>query len=412
MKSKLTSYLPIKRIFGKVEIKIIFDILMQIKKIRNCTSKLFILTGLSEIGKTFSLITLANKIGKDIPLVFSSGFWVNSFSNIKKNLLLQMSRQAIGIKFYQENFIIKGILVNLEIKNKKTNDSFNFGRLTLKNLENCKTYDISEELLKKILTKKIKIGDTLLINRTTGDIYNYSNDNLFYFEGEKNQKVETNNSVEKIVITEQLVTLEELDNVNQKNNLISKYFSTQFEDINSKKKENLEGVIGKWVKFNKIKIIKGLIVIDDIEWMKTDEIIFLKEILSKFLTPSILIVSKLGVDNKNFQCNFLEQTGLVTISDINILVAFKPINCKELFEIIKTKCMELDIYIKRKAIGFLVKIGLNCGLKYSLYILSISILLKKNKGIRICDIKSSYGIFLNSKRCIIQTKFQHFEIFY
>ena len=152
MKSKLTSYLPIKRIFGKVEIKIIFDILMQIKKIRNCTSKLFILTGLSEIGKTFSLITLANKIGKDIPLVFSSGFWVNSFSNIKKNLLLQMSRQAIGIKFYQENFIIKGILVNLEIKNKKTNDSFNFGRLTLKNLENCKTYDISEELLKKILT--------------------------------------------------------------------------------------------------------------------------------------------------------------------------------------------------------------------------------------------------------------------
>jgi DNA helicase TIP49 (TBP-interacting protein) len=412
MKSKSTNYVSIRRIFGKVEIKIIFDILIQLKKIRKCRSKLFFLTGLSETGKTFSLITLSNKIGKDIPLVFSSGLWVNSFSIIKKNLLLQMSRQAIGIKFYQENFIIKGVLINLEIKNKKVNRSINFGRLTLKNLQNSKTYDISEELLKKILTKKIKIGDTLLINRTTGDIYNHTNDNLFYFEREKDQKLETNDSVEKIVITEQLVTLDELDNVNQKNNLINKYFSNQFEEINSKKKENLEEVLKKWVKFNKIKIIKGLIVIDDIEWMKIEEIIFLKELLSKFLSPSILIVSKSDVDDKNFQCNFSEKTRLVTLSDINILVPFKPVNCKELFEIIKTKCMELNIYIKRKAIGFLVKIGLNCGLKYSLYILSISILLKKKEGIRIYDIKSSYEIFLNSKRCIIQTKFQHFNIFY
>jgi DNA helicase TIP49 (TBP-interacting protein) len=412
MKSKLTNNLPIRRIFGKVEIKIIFDILMQIRKIRKCRSKLFFLTGLSETGKTFSLITLSKKIGKDIPLVFSSGFWINSFSDIKRNLLLQMSRQAIGIKFYQENFIIKGVLVNLEIKNQKSNHSFNFGRLTLKNLQNSKTYDISEELLKKILTKKIKIGDTLLINRTTGDIYNHANDNLFYFEGQKNQKLETNDSLEKIVITEQLVTLDELDNVNQKNNLIGKYFSNQFEDINSKNKENLEEVLGKWVKFNKIKIIKGLIVIDDIEWIKIDGIIFIKELLSKFLAPSILIVSKSDVDNKNFQPNFSEQTRLVTLSDINILVTFKPINCKELFEIIKTKCMELNIYINRKAIGFLVKIGLNCGLKYSLYILSVSILIKKNEGIKIYDIKSSYEIFLNSKRSIVQTKFQHFKIFY
>jgi hypothetical protein len=412
MNSKLTNYLPIRKIFGKVEIKIIFDILMQIRRITKCRSKLFFLTGLSETGKTFSLITLSKKIGKDIPLVFSSGCWINSFSEIKKNLLLQMTRQAIGIKFYQENFLIKGVLINLEIKNKKVNHSFNFGRLTLKNMQNSKTYDISEDLLKKILTKKIKIGDTLLINRTTGDIYNHANDNLFYFEGQKNQKLETNDSVEKIVITEQLVTLDELDNVNQKNNLISKYFSGQFEDINSNNKENLEEVLGKWVKSNKIKIIKGLIVIDDIEWVKIDGIIFLKELLSKFLTPSILFVSKSDVDNKNFQPYFSEQTHLVPLSDINILVAFKPINCKELFEIIKIKCMELDIYIKRKAIGFLVKIGLNCGLKYSLYILSISILLKKKEGIRIYDIKSCYWIFLNSKRGLLQTKFQHFKIFY
>jgi DNA helicase TIP49 (TBP-interacting protein) len=121
MNSKLTNYLPIRKIFGKVEIKIIFDILMQIRRITKCRSKLFFLTGLSETGKTFSLITLSKKIGKDIPLVFSSGFWINSFSDIKRNLLLQMSRQAIGIKFYQENFIIKGVLVNLEIKNKKIN---------------------------------------------------------------------------------------------------------------------------------------------------------------------------------------------------------------------------------------------------------------------------------------------------
>ena len=323
-----------------------------------------------------------------------------------------MSRRAIGIKFYQENFIMKGILVNLEIKNKKVNCSSNHIKLTLKSIGEKKNYYISQELLKKILNKKIKIGDNLLINRTTGDIYNYKNDDLFYYKEKKVQKLEYDSGIEKIIITEQLVTLEELDNVNQKTNLMSKYFSNQPEEHIDQTRENLDNLLKKWVRYNKIKIVKGLIVIDGIEWVRIKEYNFLKELLSKFLSPSILTVAKSDFDRKRFLSNFSQGKPWVDLSNKNISVSFKPLNCKEIFEIIRAKCIELDLYIKKNAIGFLVKIGLNCGLRYSLYILSVSRLIKQKKGIGIKDIKISYEIFLNSKRCIILTTFQHFKIFY
>ena len=134
MDSKLTKYFPLRKIIGNIEVKIIFEIIIQIKRIKKSQSKFFLLTGLPDIGKTFSLTTLSDKLGKDIPLVFSSGPWISSCSFSKKSLLFQMSRKAIGIKFYQENFIMKGILVNLEIKNKKVNCSSNHIKLTLKSI--------------------------------------------------------------------------------------------------------------------------------------------------------------------------------------------------------------------------------------------------------------------------------------
>ena len=412
MDSKLTKYFPLRKIIGNIEVKIIFEIIIQIKRIKKSQSKFFLLTGLPDIGKTFSLTTLSDKLGKDIPLVFSSGPWISSCSFSKKSLLFQMSRKAIGIKFYQENFIMKGILVNLEIKNKKVNCSSNHIKLTLKSIGEKKNYYISQELLKKILNKKIKIGDNLLINRTTGDIYNYKNDDLFYYKEKKVQKLEYDSGIEKIIITEQLVTLEELDNVNQKTNLMSKYFSNQPEEHIDQTRENLDNLLKKWVRYNKIKIVKGLIVIDGIEWVRIKEYNFLKELLSKFLSPSILTVAKSDFDRKRFLSNFSQGKPWVDLSNKNISVSFKPLNCKEIFEIIRAKCIELDLYIKKNAIGFLVKIGLNCGLRYSLYILSVSRLIKQKKGIGIKDIKISYEIFLNSKRCIILTTFQHFKIFY
>ena len=412
MKPEMTKYGTSKKIFGNIEIKIIFDIILLIKRLKKTQSKFFLLTGLSDIGKTFSILTLSDKLGKDIPLVFSSGPWVSSFSYSKINLLLQLSRRAIGIKFFQENFIMKGTLVDLEIKTKKANGSSSYVKLTLKNFGEKKKYYISQQLLKKILNKKIKIGDILLINRTTGDIYNYTNNDSFYYKEKKDQKSEYNNCIERIVITEQFVTLEELDNVNQKTNLINKYFSNQAEELVGQTMDNLDDLLKKWVQFSKIKIIKGLVVIDGIEWIRIHEYNFLRDLLSKFLSPSILTISKSDFDRRNFHVNFSKGVPLVDLNDKNISASFKPLNCKEIFEIIRAKCTELDIYIKKKVISFLVKIGLNCGLKYSLYILSVSKLLKKKKSVGIKDIKLSYAVFLNPKRCITLASFQHFKIFY
>ena len=57
MDSKLTKYFPLRKIIGNIEVKIIFEIIIQIKRIKKSQSKFFLLTGLPDIGKTFSLTT-------------------------------------------------------------------------------------------------------------------------------------------------------------------------------------------------------------------------------------------------------------------------------------------------------------------------------------------------------------------
>jgi hypothetical protein len=48
-----------KKFFGNNEVKTILDLIIDLKNIRGFKNKIFLLTGLSETGKTFSLTKLS-----------------------------------------------------------------------------------------------------------------------------------------------------------------------------------------------------------------------------------------------------------------------------------------------------------------------------------------------------------------
>lgn len=402
-----------KQFFGNIEIKIILDFIIKIFKIKNYKSKIILLTGISENGKTFSLIKLSLILGKNIPFIFSNGLSFISPNKICTNLLNKLARKSVGIKFYQENFIVKGKLSSLEIKDFKLSSYCMYARITLKRETSEKMYDISEELLKKIIKKQIKLGDIITINRTTGDIYSEKFIDLkcFYNDyGTYNQSIR--NSFEKIVVTEQVVTLEELDNVNENENFLRKYFSTQFDSYRNKKKKELDGILAKWVKNYKIKLTRGILALDDVHLLNDVNFSFLKNLLQKFTSPIILCCGLAYFKYK--ELTLLSSSHLFPLDFLNscVVSTFRPTCCKEIFEIIKCTCCRLNLSIKKGAVSLLVKVGLECGLKYSIYLLSISSVLKKTKFLKIGDIKQSYNLFFNFGRCITFTKFQHFKSFY
>ena len=228
-----------KQMMGNIQIKTILDFIIKFFKIKNYKSKIILLTGITENGKTFSLIKLSLILGKNIPFIFSNGASFNSPYKSCTNFLNKLARKSVGIKFYQENFIVKGRLSNLEIKDFQSSSYCKYARITLKSETSEKMYDISEELLKKIIKKHIKLGDIIVINRTTGDIYcEKINDLKCFYKDNINYTLSIRNDFEKMAITEQIVTLEELDNVNEKDNFLRKYFSTQFDSYKNKKKRN------------------------------------------------------------------------------------------------------------------------------------------------------------------------------
>jgi len=131
----------------------------------------------------------------------------------------------------------------------------------------------------------------VIINRTTGEIYNENSEHPANFEKKGWGGFNLTSNFESIIITEQLVTLEELDNINQNGSLIRKYFSEHSNNVYVQKEENFDEIIVKWVRNNKIKIIKGLLVIDDACLLKGSNVNCLKGLLLKFISPSILCVT-------------------------------------------------------------------------------------------------------------------------
>ena len=60
-----------RHFFGNIEVKIIFDLLIKLYKLKKFKALLFFLNGVSENGKTISLYTLSFSIGNYIPFMFS-----------------------------------------------------------------------------------------------------------------------------------------------------------------------------------------------------------------------------------------------------------------------------------------------------------------------------------------------------
>jgi len=393
--------------------KIILDLLIEIHKIEKIKTKIFFFAGPSETEKTFILNKISYIIGKKIPYVFSNGSFINVSGNNKEEFIIKLARKSIGVKFYQENLVIKGKLSNLEVKNANNSSLPINARIVLKEGIIEKTFEISEGLLKKILEKKIKLGDTIIINRTTGDIYcSHQNDLTNFKKQPEKVSFSGKNSFERIVITEQIINLDELDIVNQKKNVLKYHFGGKVETHDKEKSETLDVILSKWFKNNKIKIIKGLLIIDDVNLIDKTSYYFLKNLMLKFTCPSIVCFGNTEI--KSFKKNKNIYTETIPIDFIKscIVSMFPPLNCREFSEIIKKKCYELNLALEKNVLCFFVRICFECGLKYSLYILTITMLFSKKYNIDIKHIKRASNIFLNHKQSVLSFGNQAFPIFY
>ena len=153
-------------------------------------------------------------------------------------------------------------------------------------------------------------------------------------------------------------------------------------------------------------------VIDDVTLINEKNFTFIKDLLLKFTCPLILCIGSSSYNHRDFSVFSSKRTLSLNYIEKSVISLFKPNNCRELIEIIRHKCLEYKVKTSKESINLLVKIGLECGSKYSLYILSVSSILNKKNFFQQIDVKKSCKLFLDHQKSIFFTKNQHFKIFY
>nr|UXY88469.1 RuvB-like protein 2 [Cryptomonas curvata] len=362
-----------------------------------------IIVGNSGTGKTCLSIAIGLSIDKTMPFVAVNGAELNFLSVSKIENIKQIIRKAIGVKFFNESFIIQGEVVDVKINEESEKNNISFAKLILKTNEIQSTYKIGWEIYSSFLKKKIKKGDIITIDKEKNLV-----EKTKHFE-KKNFQYKENNigNLEKHEIHEHIITMYELDLLNSFSDFaISKLFIDDIQEISNEIREKIDRIVIKWQKNNKIKIIRGVLLLDEANLLNIDSFAYLSKNIESFISPSI-ILSTGNSDLKIHDVNYISSHGIPTdFLDRFLIIQTNPYSYNEIKKILFIKANEETLLIDAEAYELLTKIGIECGIRYSIYILSIIILVSDNKSktINTIEIKKSFLMFIDTKRFIRYSK--------
>nr|UXY87468.1 hypothetical protein 1634Bnrm3_p101 [Cryptomonas sp.] len=394
---------------GKIHIRKAAAIFLQSIKSFEVEKLNIVITGNFGTGKTSLCIAISLSIEKCIPFTAISGAEF-SFPGISKiENIIQSVRKTIGIRFYNESLIIEGEVIDIQVNESKQKKYKTYVKLILKTNEIQTTYKISEEIYSKILQKMIKKGDIVLINKEKnsiekkGSIFTINNSENTNNEFRKTRK----GDLERYEIHENIVTMFELDILNSFSEFpLSKLFIENVKEISNEIREKIDRIVIRWEKNKKIKIIKGILLFDDANMLDIECFSFLSKNIESVLSPVFI----LSTNNSTLKINgigFSSPHGIpVDVIDRFLVIQTSPHSYCELRKILSSKADDDLLYLDENAKELLTKIGIECGIRYSIYIMSIASLISQNKYIPICakEIKQSFLLFVDSKRFIRYTK--------
>ena len=359
-----------------------------------------VIVGNSSTGKTCLSIAIGLSINKQVPFISTNGVELNFFNVSKFENVKQIIRKAIGVKFFNESSIIEGEVVDIRINKENRKNKFFYAKLILKTNEIQSIYEISFELYSLVLKQMIRKGDLIMVDKEKNLIEKIDYNNNLRIKETLSRKIMRQN-LERQEIHEHIITIYELDLLNSFSDIgLSKLYIDNIPEIPEEIREKIDKIIIKWQNDKKITIIKGILLLEDANILNVDIFAYLCKNIESFLSPSIILSTE-NSDLKVNNADFISSHGIpVDFLDRFLIIQTNPYSYKEIKEILLLKANKEMLYFSNQAFELLIKIGIECGIRYCIYILSIINLNFYNKftKIGIIAIKKSFLIFLDSKR--------------
>lgn len=368
------------------------------------------LTGPSSTGKTTLISASSRLLNPNLPFIKINGTEFHNPILPKIEVLNQAARKSIGLTFFQEIIVIEGELV--KIIEKKETKSF---KLVLKNKNFQGIYRIGPKFLKKIAETKIEKGDRVSIDKASGEIYSIcKKKDLNFLEKEIQEKKNHKRCVlEKVKIVEHFITLHEIDSLNSVEKKISSILVGMSCEINGKKREKVDGILENWRKKGKIKLLKGILFIDDIHMLDNNCFSFLGKIIENKFSPNFIFATNC-VKKKINGLKYRAPHGIpVDFLDRFLVLSTGPFSNLEIKQILEIKLKSFGNEIEDKCKLFLLRLTIECGLGYVLNILPMISIGKKEKIliIDLAKIKNCYKLFMDFKKFVRNTNFPKYFLY-
>ncbi|KAK6590476.1 Ruv DNA-helicase-related [Cryptosporidium xiaoi] len=400
---------------GQLQARESAGVILSLIQNKKLAGKAVLLAGPPGTGKTAIAQAIAHELGPKVPFCPMVASEVYSAEVKKTEILMENFRRAIGLRIRDVKEVYEGEVVEL-VMEETENPHGNFGKavsaivLTLKSAKGTKTLRLAPQLCEVFQKEKVKIGDIVYVESTSGIIKRLGRSDSFAtefdLESEEYVPIPKGDVYKKREIVQD-VTLYDLDLANAKPqggqdiiSLLGQYIRPKKTEITEKLRLEVNKSVNEYIDQGVAELVPGVLFIDEVHMLDIECFTFLNRTLESSLAPIVIFGTNRGVCTVR-GTEMLSSHGIpVDLLDRLLIIRTIPYSIEEMIRIVSIRCETESIKIERDALQLLGEIGSSTSLRYICQLLTPAYIIANTFGresIIKSDIQEVDNLFFDSK---------------
>eukprot|EP00934_Nitzschia_sp_Nitz4_P007451 Nitzschia sp. Nitz4//scaffold1_size375055//7263//8717//NITZ4_000204-RA/size375055-processed-gene-0.402-mRNA-1//-1//CDS//3329540829//7441//frame0 len=367
-----------------------------------------LLAGPPSTGKTALAMGLAQQLGSDIPFCSLSATEVFSLEVSKTEALTQAIRRSMGVKIVEEQEIMEGEVVEIQIDTHAAAGvtGTKTGRLTLCTTDMETIYDLGTKMIERLTQERVTAGDVIRIDKATGKISKLgrsaSRSRDYDATGSNTKFVQCpEGELQKRTTVTHTVSLHEIDVINSRQQGFMALFAGDTGEISETIREQIDAKVAEWRSEGRATLVPGVLFIDEVHMLDMDCFSFLNRALESELCPIVILATNRGQSTIR-GTNFKGPHGIpLDLLDRLLIIPTAPYNFEEMKQILQVRCNEEQVEMADDALELLTRIAKETSLRYAIHTIMTSNLVakkKKSKTVEVAHIERCHGLFYDVHR--------------
>lgn len=365
-----------------------------------------LIAGPPSTGKTALAMGLAQQLGEDVPFCSLSATEVFSLEISKTEALTQAIRRSMGVRIDEEQEIMEGEVVEIQIDTHGGVKGGKSGRLTLCTTDMETIYDLGTKMIERLTQERISAGDVIRIDKATGKISklgrSVSRSRDYDAMGSNTKFVSCpEGELQKRSTVTHTVSLHEIDVINSRQQGFMALFAGDTGEISETVREQIDAKVEEWRTEGRAKLVPGVLFIDEVHMLDMDCFSFLNRALESELCPIVILATNRG-QSVIRGTNYTSPHGIpLDLLDRLLIIPTTPYQQPELKQILEVRITEEQVDMSKDALELLSRIASETSLRYAIHMIMTSSLVakkRKSKEVQLQHIERCHKLFFDVQR--------------